>query len=142
MDLIKTKKVLKKTLRKFNKKLDFKIEVEEQCVKATNNITINGYDDDILVSLEFYSGGCAYFEFYFDYLDKTGSTLNLINDFNDNVLHLKASITQKGCLHICHTVQYLTEKTLPECTFRVLGSLTEDNTKKYLQPLTAITVSR
>ena len=39
MDLNKTKKVLKKTLRKFNKKLDFKIEVEEQCVKATNSIT-------------------------------------------------------------------------------------------------------
>ena len=141
MNLKKASKVLQKAFSHYNN-LGFEITFEKNHLEAKANLTVKAHDDDIYTKFQVYESGRVYYEFFFDYLNKTDHALNLINDFNDNVLFLKASIRDNGCLLLSCNTPYISEPDLEEFTVRVMSELVDDDTEKYLKPLTALTAPK
>ncbi len=138
MNIKKAEKTLRKAFKTFG--IDFDFEVEKDHIKATCSLTLKGCDDDIYASFLFYEfGGCQYC-FTFDKIEKSTHTLTLVNEFNENVLWFKAYIDD-DYLRLEHPVRYMTDDALEEYTLRILQSMTDDDLKKYLFPLTSLTTN-
>ena len=140
LKLAKVEKILRSLFKNYGSDgLDFEYEYDDDCVTAQCHLSLKSHDDDILASFNFYTGGNAGLDFFFDHLDLNEQTLRLINDFNDNVYYLKAHISEKGFLVISAPVEYLTLDTLDEYVGRVMNDLADDKAKTYLLPLTRLT---
>ena len=137
MNLRRAKSILENISREYD--IDLKFEVEDDHVYASNHVTARPYDDDIFLSISVYKSGFVTFSFYFDYLEKSGHVLDLVNNFNQNVFCLKASITDKGCLRVTHEANIITDDVLEVYTHIVLGDILDDRTVEYLRPLTDLT---
>ena len=103
------------------------------------NLKSKLYKDDIRLGIRVYPSGLATYNFYFDELDKTEKALDLLNQFNDNVLCLKATLSNIGYLLISCEVEILTEDVAAAYTKKVLKDLVDDTTAKYLIPLSKLT---
>ena len=103
------------------------------------DIYTNVYKDKINLSMSVYPSGLVTYYFYFDYMKKTAENLALVNEFNDCVVGLKASISDIGCLVVCNEAEILNENIIVAYTKSVLDNLVDVGTVQYLLPLTKIT---
>ncbi len=97
--------IIQKDLQKTWAKLTFKYEVvDAEEVKITSNVTLKNVDDSILVVINIYGNGNCSFRVVFDKIAKTGESLYLINQFNDDEYYFKGFIRDDDYLefkHIC-----------------------------------------
>ena len=72
-------------------------------IKAVaSDITLNGFDDDIMLIIRGYEGGGFVCRAVFDKIEKTPHALDLLNTFNDNSAFFKAFIREDGYLELYH----------------------------------------
>ena len=142
-DLVNVKKA-KKLLQGFfkNWKIEIEYEMRDGKLRAKSHITAKPYDDDIFMAIWVSPKGALNVNFYFDYLQINQHTLQLVNDFNNNVVGLKVSIDDDGGLIVTHQANIVTLDVLIDYVDEVMGDLIADNTVKYLKPLTALTTSK
>lgn len=131
---------LKRSLDKDWGKIDFKYSQESKDeIKATAEVTLNGFDDDIMLIINGYAGGGTSFRAVFDKIEKNPQTLALVNEFNDNNAFFKAFIRTDGYLELCNFFI-----CFDECMYRDYGSeflyrvvdLQKNDTMKKLSALT------
>lgn len=141
MNLIKAKKLLRSAIDNFNDNdLGFQIEIEDNHVNAKAGLSIAGHDDGVVAFFQVYENGSAFFRFLFDNIDQTLEALQLTEEFNENVLFLKADIGD-GILTISCNCPCVTEDSLEDLTLIVLNEIIDDDTTRYLKPLTELTYS-
>ena len=103
LNMKKAMAFLKKDLSKNWGKLDFEYTFEENGIKAVaSDITLNGFDDNIMLIIRGYEGGGFVCRAVFDKIDKTPHALDLLNTFNDNSAFFKAFIREDGYLELYH----------------------------------------
>lgn len=141
VNLKKAKKVLEKFFTDYDLDVEYVLSDEKLSAKSAN-VSAKPYDDDIYLGIHVYSSGITTFNFIFDYLQKTSQALDLVNDFNEHVFALKASISEDGGLTICHEAEVVDENILDVVASRVLNNVIDDDTVKYLLPLTKLTAPK
>lgn len=137
MNLKKVQKSLEKLFKDMN--LGFTYEDDGKRLKATNDITIEGYDDDVTAILEYYPSGICSFAFIFDKLEATEEALELLNDFNRGVYGLKAFINDNDYLEVAIEGQNIGEGDVAQFAETVLNDLLDKDIEEYLLPLTELT---
>lgn len=135
LNLKKAQKIIEDMFKDW---LDITTEMEDERLICKADIVAKAYDDDISLMMAFYANGSGYIDFCFDYLDKDEETLDLVNTFNENVLRLKAAIGDNGFLKISY-YEYVTEDTIAQIVKKVFDELVDDDTVKYLKPITEFT---
>ena len=143
LDVYKAMKYLKKGLTENWSKIsfDFKIEGEEdnERARATADVTLNGFDDDIHLVFTARSGSGVDFNAVFDKLDLTNEVMMLLNEFNENEFYFKLYVRNDGYLNINHDFicddESMLEDYVGECLSR-LADLSDDD---IMQVLTAHT---
>ncbi len=139
MNLINVKKILRAAIDSFNNNdLGFEITIENDHVNAKAELSIAGHDDGVLASFQVYENGFAFFSFLFDNIDIDEESLQLVEEFNENVLFLKAEMGD-GVLTLSCNCPCVTENSLEDFTIGVLNEIVDDDTTKYLTPLTDLT---
>ena len=122
---------MKKDLKAF-KNIEFEYTHDEDGIDASaSNVSLNGFDDDIYISFYAFESGSAFATAYFDKIEPSYDAYNLINKFNDDNIHLKAFISEKGFLTFKHVRRRCDEKDFDNFASDFLGeiaSLTEDET--------------
>ena len=138
LNVNKAKKSLEKVFEEWNLSIDIAEWQKGFVVKSAINQKYYGNIGlDVFVS----PSGLVSFYLYFGILKKNGQTLELVNEFNENVVGLKASIDcDNGMLTVSHETQYVTENTIGSYAESVLLSIVNNITLKYLQPLNELTV--
>lgn len=138
MNLKKTVKVLNRVFKEWGLEFEVELEPGNKRVRATDSLSIDGFDDDIFADFRFYESGACEYLFTFDKLWKEESTLALVNDYNANSVWFKAYLDEEY-LRITHTVCNLTDDALEQYTNRILAYMVEEDNKKILYPLTELT---
>ena len=142
MNIKKAKKVLEKFFSDWDITVEYDL-TDERLTAKSRNVNAKPYDDDIFISILIYPSGFVAYNFYFDYLTKNAQVLDLLNSFNENVIGLKASVSNEdGGLTITHEAEAVTEDVIDIYTNRVLNDLLDDDTVKYLLPLTELTSAK
>ena len=135
----------KSVVENFFKDWDINIEYEldNRRLRCKSNISARPYDDDIFFSIWVYPSGHVSCNFYFDYLRVNEHTLSLVNDFNQHVVGLKASIDpEDGGVLVTHEANVLTEDILDICIGAVMSNLVDEDTVKYMRPITELTTGK
>ena len=141
LNMKKALALLKKDLDKNWSKLDFQYSMEENGIKAVaSNITLNGFDDDIMLIIRGYEGGGFVCRAVFDKIEKTTEALELLNQFNDNNSFFKAFIREDGYLELCNFFICYDVKVYKEYGSEFLCRAADLNQDEAMTRLTALTI--
>ena len=100
-------RIVERDIKRFLNKelgLDFEFERKDDRLRATNELTLRGHDDNIYVAIDMYESGSFGVDFVFDKLEENPQTLALINEFNRNSVWLTAMIRDDGYLVLRYNV--------------------------------------
>ncbi len=126
LNIKKALNVIEKEIKKNWKQLDFTFAIENggKTLKATADITIQGFDDSIFVIFDLYAGGGFECRAVYDKIEKTAEVLDLLNEFNGGTLFFKAFARNDGFLELSNfTICYDVAKAgeyVSECLFRLI----------------------
>lgn len=133
---------LKKDLEKKWSKLGFayKLDGDELEAKASE-ITLKGFDDDVMLLIRGYAGGGFVCRAIFDKIDKTPQTLELLNAFNDSSAFFKAFIREDGYLELSNFFICYDEKVYKEYGSEFLCRVVDLQENESMLQLSALTQS-
>ncbi len=137
-------RIVERDIKRFLNKelgLDFDFERTDDRLRATNELTLRGHDDNIYVAIDMYESGSFGVDFVFDKLEENPQTLALINDFNRNSVWLTAMIRDDGYLVLRYNVMAGTVDDLAGNIRGIMNQLTTDKIGAVLKPLTQLTQS-
>ncbi len=137
-------RIVERDIKRFLNKelgLDFEFERKDDRLRATNELTLRGHDDNIYVAIDMYESGSFGVDFVFDKLEENPQTLALINDFNRNSVWLTAMIRDDGYLVLRYNVMAGTVDDLAGNIRGIMNQLTTDKIGAVLKPLTQLTQS-
>ena len=137
-------RIVERDIKRFLNKelgLDFNFERTDDRLRATNELTLRGHDDNIYVAIDMYESGSFGVDFVFDKLEENPQTLALINDFNRNSVWLTAMIRDDGYLVLRYNVMAGTVDDLAGNIRGIMNQLTTDKIGAVLKPLTQLTQS-
>ena len=137
-------RIVERDIKRFLNKelgLDFDFERTDARLRATNELTLRGHDDNIYVAIDMYESGSFGVDFVFDKLEENPQTLALINDFNRNSVWLTAMIRDDGYLVLRYNVMAGTVDDLAGNIRGIMNQLTTDKIGAVLKPLTQLTQS-
>lgn len=137
-------RIVERDIKRFLNKelgLDFEFERKDDRLRATNELTLRGHDDNIYVAIDMYESGSFGVDFVFDKLEENPQTLALINDFNRNSVWLTAMIRDDGYLVLRYNVMAGTVDDLAGNIRGIMNQLTTDKIGAVLKPLTQLTHS-
>ena len=137
-------RIVERDIKRFLNKelgLDFEFERKDDRLRATNELTLRGHDDNIYVAIDMYESGSFGVGFVFDKLEENPQTLALINDFNRNSVWLTAMIRDDGYLVLRYNVMAGTVDDLAGNIRGIMNQLTTDKIGAVLKPLTQLTQS-
>ena len=133
-----------KLVEKEYKQLTFKLKsVDKERLEFTGDIVAAKYfDDSVWLKCVCYASGCIHVFLVFDKLDDNHENHRLINDLNANSSFLRGYINSNGYYEIHYSaIDLPNEKLLADSFVFALGQLLNDNTLKYLKPITYNTYS-
>lgn len=137
-------RIVERDIKRFLNKelgLDFEFERKDDRLRATNELTLRGHDDNIYVAIDMYESGSFGVDFVFDKLEENPQTLALINEFNRNSVWLTAMIRDDGYLVLRYNVMAGTVDDLAGNIRGIMNQLTTDKIGAVLKPLTQLTQS-
>ena len=137
-------RIVERDIKRFLNKelgLDFEFERKDDRLRATNELTLRGHDDNIYVAIDMYESGSCGVGFVFDKLEENPQTLALINEFNRNSVWLTAMIRDDGYLVLRYNVMAGTVDDLAGNIRGIMNQLTTDKIGAVLKPLTQPTQS-
>ena len=137
-------RIVERDIKRFLNKelgLDFEFERKDDRLRATNELTLRGHDDNIYVAIDMYESGSFGVDFVFDKLEENPQTLALINEFNRNSVWLTAMIRDDGYLVLRYNVMAGTVDDLAGNIRGIMNQLTTDKSGAVLKPLTQLTQS-
>ena len=137
-------RIVERDIKRFLNKelgLDFEFERKDDRLRATNELTLRGHDDNIYVAIDMYESGSFGVDFVFDKLEENPQTLALINEFNRNSVWLTAMIRDDGYLVLRYNVMAGTVDDLAGNISGIMNQLTTDKIGAVLKPLTQLTHS-
>lgn len=137
-------RIVERDIKRFLNKelgLDFEFERKDDRLRATNELTLRGHDDNIYVAIDMYESGSFGVDFVFDKLEENPHTLALINEFNRNSVWLTAMIRDDGYLVLRYNVMAGTVDDLAGNIRGIMNQLTTDKIGAVLKPLTQLTHS-
>mgnify|MGYP002802863594 FL=1 len=137
-------RIVERDIKRFLNKelgLDFDFERTDDRLRATNELTLRGHDDNIYVAIDMYESGSFGVDFVFDKLEENPQTLALINEFNRNSVWLTAMIRDDGYLVLRYNVMAGTVDDLAGNIRGIMNQLTTDKIGAVLKPLTQLTQS-
>lgn len=137
-------RIVERDIKRFLNKelgLDFEFERKDDRLRATNELTLRGHDDNIYVAIDMYESGSFGVDFVFDKLEENPQTLALINEFNRNSVWLTAMIRDDGYLVLRYNVMAGTVDDLAGNIRGIMNQLTTDKIGAVLKPLTQLTHS-
>lgn len=137
-------RIVERDIKRFLNKelgLDFEFERKDDRLRATNELTLRGHDDNIYVAIDMYESGSFGVDFVFDKLEENPQTLALINEFNRNSVWLTAMIRDDGYLVLRYNVMAGTVDDLADNIRGIMNQLTTDKIGAVLKPLTQLTQS-
>ena len=137
-------RIVERDIKRFLNKelgLDFEFERKDDRLRATNELTLRGHDDNIYVAIDMYESGSFGVDFVFDKLEENPHTLALINEFNRNSVWLTAMIRDDGYLVLRYNVMAGTVDDLAGNIRGIMNQLTTDKIGAVLKPLTQLTQS-
>ena len=137
-------RIVERDIKRFLNKelgLDFEFERKDDRLRATNELTLRGHDDNIYVAIDMYESGSFVVDFVFDKLEENPQTLALINEFNRNSVWLTAMIRDDGYLVLRYNVMAGTVDDLAGNIRGIMNQLTTDKIGAVLKPLTQLTQS-
>ena len=143
MNLKKAKKNLEKLFKSLGLDFDFDENFDSNGndrLKATNSITIENYDDDITVIIEYYPSGLCDVRFVFDQLDKSHESFALLNAFNNGVYGLKAYVRGDGFLEISSEAENVYDDQIADFVNTAFNNILNKSIEKYLVPISRRTV--
>ncbi len=136
VNLHHVQKELTKYLHKELGLTDFKIEEKDgNSVTAKNDLTINGYDGDIFVSIIVFKSGSFGVDFVFEKMDITSNALALIHEFNKESIWLSAYIREDGYFVLRYNVMELAEAQVVGNVSNIFEQLLSDDIKELLAPI-------
>ena len=138
------RRIVERDIKRFLNKelgLDFEFERKDDRLRATNELTLRGHDDNIYVAIDMYESGSFGVDFVFDKLEENPQTLALINEFNRNSVWLTAMIRDDGYLVLRYNVMAGTVDDLAGNIRGIMNQLTTDKIGAVLKPLTQLTQS-
>ena len=143
-DIGVARKILRNHLADEWDKLTFEFECSDEKLHATANVTLKGFNDDILIVIDVYSGGMAYFRAVFDKVNpkKIPNILDYfrtLNQFNAEDVYFRAYVREDQYLVVDHPTSYSDESDLPSFVNECLIRLSEMGENKPLKVLTAAT---
>ena len=137
-------RIVERDIKRFLNKelgLDFEFERKDDRLRATNELTLRGHDDNIYVAIDMYESGSFGVDFVFDKLEENPQTLALINEFNRNSVWLTAMIRDDSYLVLRYNVMAGTVDDLAGNIRGIMNQLTTDKIGAVLKPLTQLTQS-
>ena len=137
-------RIVERDIKRFLNKelgLDFEFERKDDRLRATNELTLRGHDDNIYVAIDMYESGSFGVDFVFDKLEETPQTLALIIDIKRNSVWLTAMIRDDGYLVLRYNVMAGTVDDLAGNIRGIMNQLTTDKIGAVLKPLTQLTQS-
>ncbi len=143
MNLRRAKRELERLFKSLN--LGFKFDdghdnSGNERLRATNSLTIDGYDDDIMAIVVYYPSGVTSVRFVFDKLANNYESLKLINTFNNGVFGLKAELRDDGYFEISSEGENITDDQIAQFTQAAFDNILQKSIEKYLLPITKLTV--
>ena len=142
LNVKKAMAIIQKDLSKTWAKLTFKYQVvDKEEIKITSNVTLKNVDDSILVVINVYGNGNCSFRVVFDKIEKTGESLYLINQFNDDEYYFKGFIRDDDYLefkHVCVCYDLKNLKTYAsDFLYKVANKLPDNQSVIALSRLTS-----
>lgn len=139
MDL---KKVQKEVSNVFKEWLDVDFRMEYGCLRGDIDFVIEGCNDEVHgLMLFFKETNTAWFNFFFDNIEKNAHTLDLINAYNADGNLLTACIDEDqvdgSCLMLCYKCLIPNENLAGEYTSFVMDALLSDDSLIGLTDITA-----
>ena len=116
-------------------------QVDKDEVKVTAEITLKGFDDDIMLIINVYTGGTAQFRAVFDKIEKNENSLALLNDFNASDPFFKIFIRDDGFLELLHFVTFYSEDIFKHYANEFLYRLLDLDENDSMVELGKLTVS-
>ncbi len=136
-NLRKAEKSIRAQLKKNWAKLDFKFENEDNAFKATANLSLRNYDDNIMVVYRATSGGMAIFRAIFDAVDVNERILTLLNNFNQGESFFTAFVGKY--LEIKSSTPIYNEKDVGEYLGECMARMSKMADNNYLKEIAKFT---
>lgn len=144
--IMNVKKVIKSIQNEF-KHISFTLDDDsnDNTAMLIAGLTVTDYDDGIRLEILVSDTGYLSLQAIFDELQESFDVYKMINEFNQNVSFLHAFLEARGKTTFLCLSKDMTnvdnEKNALETVVSFLSTLLDDDTKKYLLPLTKMTES-
>lgn len=100
----KAMQLLEKYFKKEWSKITFNYKLESEKFQITADVTLKGFDQDLLLVIDGYEGGGASFRVVFDKFNDTADLYEKMNKFNDENLFFKAFLRNDGYFELKHFI--------------------------------------
>jgi hypothetical protein len=119
---------------------DMEFKIEDDMLYGTSSLTINGFDDNVMLEVTVFTTGAARVSLIFDSLDANQHNLNLVNNVNNVVYWFKSRIGSKGYFTMDHAIVTIKdEKDFVETVNFLLDQVVSDESKAAIKPITELT---
>jgi hypothetical protein len=112
---------------------------DKESIKVTADVTLNGFDDGIMLIINGHTDGATAFRAVFDKLEATPQSLQLLNKFNDENIYFKAYIRDDGYLELVHFCITYDESAYKESASEFLWRVLKLDEYESMKQLSALT---
>jgi len=132
---------MRKDLEKNWGKINFSYEDRggDNGIKIEADVTLTGFDDSILVVINAYPGGFAYFRAIFDKIQPTAEVLQLVNKFNNENSFFKAIVRDDNFLEIKNPIVVYDEVVFKSYANEFLYQLLDVKDSDVMKKLASLT---
>lgn len=138
MDLKQAEQVLNKLLAD-EWQFDITTKIDGDWLTATADLTAKDIDDGIFFKVGVSNNDAFYIQFVLDKIEFSSYVCKLIYDYNYHSNWLHCYVREDGYLVVEYAIRYVSLDMLQDNIDFMLSEFTDDDTMKYLKPLSELT---